>query len=459
MVMFNRYFRDGKLPFRDVYLHAVIQDGHGQKMSKSLGNGVDPRDIIHTHGADALRFILTQIATATQDVRLPVDMICPHCTETFHPKEITSPAGYQVAAEIQTCPKCGKKMVSGYGAATGLATPTDEIPLARNSSSKFDQGRNFANKLWNAARFALSNLPHDEAAGLQFRGFHELAIADLSLADKWIIARLHRTLHRVEDALRDYSFNAYADAMYEFVWGDFCDWYLEAVKPTVKSTPSQQQVLRTVLNAIVRMLHPMMPFVTEALWPSIAACGLAGLDGINLPPSDLLATATWPDIACRVEDKSAATTYERVQNLVSAIRQVRNDQKVPPKKKIKLLATPGVLDLAQQAGPMVSSMADLSAIHPLAADVRPELTLQFEGEQIGLADLAEKIDREAEVKRLTKLIGDLEGRQKAIESRLNNPGYASKAPAHLVEQTRTDLRKIETELSTARAALQSLDRQ
>jgi valyl-tRNA synthetase len=116
MVMFNRYFNDGAIPFRDVYIHAMIQDGHGQKMSKSLGNGVDPRDIIHSHGADALRFTLAQMATATQDVRLPVDTVCPHCGAAFHPREITSPAGYRATSTTTgpspTCPKAAARSSS-----------------------------------------------------------------------------------------------------------------------------------------------------------------------------------------------------------------------------------------------------------------------------------------------------------------------------------------------------------
>ncbi|MEM1353681.1 MAG: valine--tRNA ligase, partial [Planctomycetota bacterium] len=156
MVMFNRYFKGGDLPFRDVFIHAMIQDGHGQKMSKSLGNGVDPMDIIHSHGADAMRYTLTKMTTQTQDVRLPVDMVAPGSGETFTPKYVSGPGGVKVAAPIQE--HNGEKMVSSYGVASGKEKPTDDMPLARNTSEKFDEGQKFANKLWNAFRFALSNL-------------------------------------------------------------------------------------------------------------------------------------------------------------------------------------------------------------------------------------------------------------------------------------------------------------
>ncbi len=161
MVMFNLYFKN-QLPFKDVFIHAMIQDGHGQKMSKSLGNGVDPLDIIRSHGSDAMRYTLTSMTTQTQDVRLPVDTIDPRSGETFTPKFITGPGGVKVAAPVQEWPPgSGREMVSSYGLASGQAEPTGDdgaLPLARNTSEKFDVGQRFATKLWNATRFALGHL-------------------------------------------------------------------------------------------------------------------------------------------------------------------------------------------------------------------------------------------------------------------------------------------------------------
>ncbi|MEE8155051.1 MAG: valine--tRNA ligase, partial [Phycisphaerales bacterium] len=311
MVMFNRYFRDGTLPFRHVYIHPMIQDGQGQRMSKSLGNGVDPRDIIHTHGADALRYTFVQMATTTQDVRLPVDMLCPHCEYALRPTQTTSPTGHRVSVPEPQCPNCSKKMVSEYGIASGLASPTDDTPLARNTSQRFDLGRNFANKLWNAARFALGQM-NGESSG-------EVRLHELPLVDRWILARLYRIVRKIEAALAEYHFNVYADAMYEFIWGDFCDWYLEAIKPTVKDSPAQQQVLRTVLNAILRILHPICPFVTESLWPHVQATGDASLEGICLAPSEMLAEAAWPEIDATVDDVHALADFTRLQSIVESI--------------------------------------------------------------------------------------------------------------------------------------------
>jgi valyl-tRNA synthetase len=459
MVMFNRFLtaddpdpsRRLRLPYKDVYIHAMIQDGHGQKMSKSLGNGVDPRDIIHTHGADAMRFTLAQLATATQDVRMPVDTMCPHadCNETFQPKEITS-GGYRVAAPEQTCPKCGKGMVTVFGAASGQAKPSKEKPLARNTSSKFDLGRNFSNKLWNAVRFALANL---EASNPQAV---DASIQVLTLADKWILSRLHRTLHAVEDAIKSYQFNTYAEAMYDFVWRDFCDWYLEAIKPTVKSSPAQQQVLRTVLNAALRLLHPIMPLVTETLWPHVAASGPAGLDGVTLGDSDLLATAPWPDIRCSIDDRRAHDEFARLQTLVNAIRNLRGENRVNEKKRITLHAPMPVRELIERAGPVASALAGLGAVEPVDSKPAESVAFTFEGEALALAGLVEAVDRAAVRTRLSQEIESLRKRIAGHEGRLANEGYLAKAPVKLVEQTRAELASFASELAAKERELHAL---
>jgi len=314
MTMFNRYFLDGQLPFEHVFIHAMIQDGHGQKMSKSLGNGVDPRDIIHSHGADAMRFTLVQMTTDTQDVRMPVDMLCPHTGEAFTPEYITTPAGHTVAAPVQQSPSGTGDMVSPYGEAMGVAEATDQRPLARNTSSKFDAGRNFANKLWNATRFALRRLD----------GVTELdAPVDLSAApfvDRWIIARLHKTIAEIETALAGYQFAVVADLLYDFVWRDVCDRYLEAIKPTVDDNPGQRAVLGVVLDSVLRLMHPVCPFITEALWPAVSQARCGDVVGVTAPPSELLALATWPTVDADVVDPSAVSEFDRADTLVGLIR-------------------------------------------------------------------------------------------------------------------------------------------
>ena len=457
MVMFNRYLRDGTLPFRHVYINPVLQDGHGQMMSKSLGNGVDPRDIIHSHGADALRFVLCQIATSTQDIRMPVDIVCPHCSHAFGPQEATSPAGYRVAAPKQQCPnsRCGRNMTSAYGEYAGVAAATAEAPLARNSSAKFDLGRNFANKLWNATRFALRNLEEEGEPAPKHRGEQ----GSISLVDRWILTRLHHTAATVEAAVAEYQFNVYAESMYDLVWRDFCDWYLEAIKPTVRGDPAQKQVLRTVLNAILRMLHPVCPFVTEALWPHVQATGDAGLDGVRLAPSARLAAAALPEISASLADEQAAATFERLQALTVAIRQTRAQHHVAPTKRVRLLVTPKAQALIDAGGVTVQTLAALDAVEPLPKDddaAPPDsVALRFEGDQLLVAGFAEVVDRSAQENRLRKQLSQLNKQQEVLVRRLDRPGYLENAPPELVDDTRNQLERINVDIAAVREALES----
>jgi valyl-tRNA synthetase len=274
------------------------------------------------------------------------------------------------------------------------------------------------------------------------------------------VTRLHRTLHHVEDALAEYQFATYADAMYDFVWRDFCDWYLEAVKPTVKGDPTQRQVLRTVLDATLRLLHPVVPHVTEALWPAVQAAGAAGLDGVRLPPNDLLATASWPDIACRVDDKDAIATFERVQALVSAIRNLRGERKVQPKRRIRLLAPTPIVAVVHAGEGVVETLAGLESVEEAPTSREPgALALPFEGHECLLAGLIDSIDgadAEAERARLDKVIADLARGIAGFRAKLGKAGYVAKAPPAVVDETREKLAKAEAELVAAEAARRSL---
>ncbi len=463
MVMFNRYFRDGKLPFRHVYIHAMIQDGHGQKMSKSLGNGVDPRDIIHSHGADAMRFTLAKLATATQDVRMPVDVVCPHCEHAFEPEMITTSAGHRVAAPELTCPSCKKRMVSGYGAASGQVKPAGDMPLARNTSRKFDEGRNFANKLWNAARFALANLREGESDVVR-RG--DAAARSENLVDRWMLARLARTARTIEDALSEYQFHQYAEQMYDLVWREFCDWYLEAIKPTVREDVNQQAVLHVALDSILRMLHPVMPFVTEAIWEQVSASARnrKRVAGVELEPNELCVTAAWPRFDDSIVDEQAIATFERLRGLIEAIRTIRGERNVPRKKRLRLAVGADVLALIENtigADGIVRTLAGLDSIGPLPAQ-RPAgaVPIAFEGGEVlllGVVDEADEGDIEAERARLTKFIEEKERAISGFQSRLSNPNYVSKAPPALVEETKQKLAEAEADREAARRALHSLE--
>ncbi|NCF39190.1 MAG: valine--tRNA ligase [Planctomycetia bacterium] len=454
MVMFNRYF-EAELPFRHVFIHAMIQDGHGQKMSKSLGNGVDPRDIIESHGADAMRFTLAQLSTGSQDVRMPVDMVCPHSGETFTPAFVRNAAGYQVSAPVQKSPKDpALEMVTSYGVATGEVEPDGDRPLARNTSSRFDAGRNFCNKLWNAVRFGLSNLESPAESG---------GDAAPSLVDRWIVSRVHRTERLVAEAIDGYQFNAYVEAMYDLVWRDFCDWYLEAVKPTVRGDLGQQRRLHAVLDSILRMLHPVCPFLTETLWPNLHRLqgirgddGATGVEGLSLPSADRCVVAPWPDIAESAHDSDAEAAFERVQALVSAIRNLRGERQVKPKRRINLHASASVMALIEAAGGVVETLAGLDEVGELESAPDGAIPLPFEGDQLLISNLLDAVDVEGERKRLQKTI---DGKRKQIagfKGKLGNEGYVKNAKPEMVEETRLKLIEAEADLAAAEAGMAAL---
>ncbi|MFG0274764.1 MAG: valine--tRNA ligase [Phycisphaerales bacterium] len=405
MVMFNRFFteddadpaRRGRLPFGDVYIHAVVQDGEGKRMSKSAGNGVDPLDIIETHGADAMRYTLCQMTTQTQDVRMPVER----------------------------------------DEATG-----------RNTSPKFDLGKRFCNKLWNASRFTMMMLAESEA-GAADRG--------LAMIDRWMLSRLADATATINRALETYQFSAYADAVYDLLWRDFCDWYLEGVKPTVKGNTAQQRVLRASLDAILRLLHPVCPFVTESIYEALATGPEVGaVEGLALGaidhPSGLLCRAPWPEVDASLRDEALEAEFERLRSLITQIRDVRAQQGVAPRMRITLHAPKSLVARIGAAGGLVETMAGLEAV----SNDEPEglsTPFPFEGAELRLSGIAGEAGGEGEKQRLAKQIEELTQSLSVLDKRLANPGYTEKAPAHLVQQPRDQRDGRAKELETAKAAL------
>ena len=378
------------IPFRHVHIHATILDGKGERMSKSKGNGVDPVDIIETHGADALRYTLTQMATETQDVRLPV-----------------------------------RKDSRG-----------------RNTSDKFDVGKHFCNKIWQVSlHFAMANLQKIAPEPADERKW--------TLADRWIVSRFNRTLEAANGALEAYRFDQYAKACYDFFWGDFCDWYVEAIKPALRDPQRAGQtatVLAAVLDGALRLMHPMIPFVTEVLWWQLNQVRpQRGLPGrIECPGGQRLIKAAWPTVGSLAE--AAEFLFPKLQEIVVTLRNIRNQYSVNPKQSvtvsiqapgdasrtltenrelIELLATASVKEIKPQLA------APPNAFHTTAA-----------GCDLYVEDL---VDLQAEQKLSTKRREDLKKQIAALRGRLSNEAYTSKAPPHLVQQTRDQLAEAEVE--------------
>ena len=422
MAMFNRYFlgegadgrTPGPVPFHDVFVHAMIQDGEGRKMSKSLGNGVDPLDIIDSHGADALRFTLAHMTTQTQDVRMPVERD----------------------------PETGK-----------------------NTSPKFDAGRNLCNKLWNASRFALAILEKTPP------GDQPVDAAASALVDRWMLARLARAQRDIDAALSEYRFHEYAQTAWDILWRDFCDWYLEAVKPTVADDPAQRGVLRAALDTILRLLHPIAPFITEEIFAHLRAVPAPGVSGLTHastrdrathdpthdPAHDpaTLCVSGWPRLDDALVDEQAEAAFGRVQDIVRAVREVRAQMEVAPRRRITLHASPELLAEIRAGAGLVETLAGLATV---TTEPAPPASAAFtlEGAEHRLSDLADAVDVAAERERLARKLAELDKSITALDARLANPGYTDKAPAHLVEQTRAQHAQLTEERDATRTALDAL---
>jgi len=398
MVMMNVYLLD-QLPFTDVFIHAMIQDGEGRKMSKSLGNGVDPLDIIHSHGSDAMRFTLANMTTNTQDVRMPVQ----------------------------------------HDAATG-----------RNTSEKFDFGRNFANKLWNATRFAVGNL--DGAADPTGKPF------EFQLADKWILSRLSQTVAETNKALENYEFSVYAQNLYDFIWRDLCDWYIEVVKPTIKENPTQQRVLAICFDVALRLLHPAMPFITEKLFAYLnEVVPSRGVPGVTAEPAQLLVKAPWPKADASRVLPDVEKDFEFLRQCTSGIREARNTYRIAPRQKV-VVTVKAPAPIAQklvESGHIISTLASVEA-----REYGPKVDKPANAAAVVVGDveiyLHDLVDADAERTRIAKRIEELSKTIGGLQGRLGNASYVERAPAHLVQQTREQLEGALREAESLRQQLASL---
>jgi valyl-tRNA synthetase len=380
------------IPFHHVAINPTILDGKGERMSKSKGNGVDPVDIIETHGADALRFTLCSMATETQDVRMPVK----------------------------------------------------KLPDGRNTSEKFDFGRNFCNKLWNAARFVLSTLSASPASARHDPGA-------LSLADRWIISRFNATVAETNTAISHYRFDQYAKACYDFFWRDFCDWYVEASKPAMKDPNRAGQtaeVLAAVLDGALRLMHPVTPFITETIWWRLNEVrptrGLPGL--LDCPPSERLIKAAWPSEG--TINEAAEHVFPRLQAVIGAIRNLRNDHKVDQKKRVTVSVSPpgdDAVKVTDENRELIEVLAvcTIREVRDKMPAPANSLRTSVDGCDIYIEDL---VDAGAEQARISKRIEDLKKQRSTLVGRLGNESYIAKAPPQLVEQTRKQLSDVEAAL-------------
>ena len=401
MVMMGQYCR-GDIPFSEVFIHAMIQDGQGRKMSKSLGNGIDPLDIIDSHGADALRFTLVSVTTQTQDVRMPVE-------------SMTLPDG-----------------------------------RTANTSPKFDIGRNFCNKLWNASRFVMTNL-HGQPAWSEIRPGE-------NLADAWILSRLNTAIRDVTGAIEGFRFNELADAIYHFLWDDYCDWYLEIAKARISAGEQQPKaVLAHCLDVILRLLHPVAPFITEAIWRRLN--DISPVRGpCEEPAEPLLAKAHWPLADARAIQPAVEGDFALLAELVRQIRNARAQHNVAPGRKVAVAveAPRGLAEMIARNTDLLKSQAQLSEVTIRQEPFRPPAdaaAVAAGGVKLYVLDI---IDRPAEIARLTKQAQTLRRGVGAIEVKLASAGFLAKAPPELVQRERQRLASLQTDLAAVEKALETL---
>jgi len=446
----------GEIPFHDVYIHPKILDGSGETMSKSKGNGVDPLDIISKFGADALRFGLAYMCTETQDVRMPVEFECPHCQKLVEQtqKNRTQPR--------VPCPHCGQPFSTQWA-----AKPEDTaLPRAAVVSERFELARNFCNKLWNAARFALLNLEGYKAATAG-RAV-ELDTGELAVEDQWILSRLSTVTSQVTTALDQYKFADAARVLYDFAWDEFCSFYLEMSKSRLQdesSRPTAQRILAHTLDVILRLLHPMSPFITEDIWQRLNTAAptreldkKAG-DGIAGAAAESIMIASWPEADPSLVDDEIEDRFARFQEVLRGLREVRARQGIAPKTAIQFSAKcdAAASKLLEPMRAYFETMAGAvpTEIGPTVA--APPLSANFTVTGIEVyVDLAQHIDVAAEIARKEKEKIKLDQMIAAKENQLSNKAFVSRAPEAVISKERSALEELKAAKASTEASLAML---
>ncbi len=434
----------GEIPFSEVFIHPKILDGYGETMSKSKGNGVDPIDVIDKFGADALRFGLCWLTTETQDVRMPVQFECPHCNALINQTK-TNRSQPKVK-----CDKCSKEFSTQWA-----ETPADKaLPKAPVVSERFEAARNFTNKLWNAARFTMMNL----------EGFTHGPInrQQLALEDRWLLSRLATVNQAMTTAIREYRYADAARAIYDFAWDDFCSNYLEIAKPRMQSTADRttvQRVLAHVLDQLLRLLHPMMPFVTEAIWQQLGKFAPTRDLLTQKPASQYVMLADWPTAELKDQDLEIEQQFAQFTALLGAIREIRSRQSVPPKETVgySLKIDHSTAKILRPMFPFVESMAGAELVE-MGSDVNPpavNATMVLDKMTV-YVDLSKLIDVGAEIQRNEKLLENLIKQIASKESKLSNETFVSRAPADVVEKERASLTDLITQRDIAKTSLEQL---
>jgi valyl-tRNA synthetase len=428
MIMLGLKFMDD-VPFREVYVHGLIRDGEGQKMSKSKGNVIDPLDIVDGIELEAL---VTKRTTGLMQPHLAPGI--EKSTRKQFPEGI---AAFGTDALRFTF--------------ASLATQSRDI---RFDLARVGGYRNFCNKLWNAARFVMLMTEGDAAAGAALDAAAEGGVDSvaLSTADRWITSRLGETLRAVDAAFAEYRFDYAATALYEFTWYEFCDWYLELVKPVLQdesaapaARAAARRTLLSTLESLLRALHPLMPFITEVIWQRVAplAGTIAAASGDALGSDATIMLAPWPRAADHARDEAAEREMQWLTKVILGVRQIRGEMDISPARKLPLLlahASPEDLRLAQTHRALLLRLAGLENVNVLPeAATAPPAAAALVGELTLLVPMAGLIDPAAEADRLGKRIKKIQGEIQKAQGKLGNASFVASAPPAVVAQERERL--------------------
>ncbi|MFH5805367.1 valine--tRNA ligase [Alienimonas sp. DA493] len=469
MVLFGKYLRND-VPFKHVYIHPKILDGFGRTMSKSKGNGVDPLELVEKYGPDAVRFTIASFAGETQDVRLPVSYEHPETGEIVPQTQAHTEAKPEQAEDGSLVKPTVRfpKAKADLQYVTPNYEPDPGVPVARVVADRFEYGRNFCNKLYNAARFAAMNL----------KGYvpGPVAAADLQLEDRWVLSRLAKVTAEVDTLLGRYQLDAATRALRGFVWDEFCDWYVEMVKPRLRLAEGEEQteeraaaqrVLVHVLDSILRLVHPWAPFVTEEVWANLKE--VAPERGLPEPTSaaDLCALAGWPEARREDVDDALEARFDALKEVVVAVRNVRGVYNLPPAAPLQLHLR-SAEDFAGDLGSIAEQFDQLARVvlAKAGAEVtRPPASAAFSlsagGEDgapaEGFIPLGDVIDLDAERERQQAEAERLRGHIAGHEKKLSNENFVSRAPAEVVEGVRETLATLKAQLAAAENVLAELE--
>jgi len=433
----------GDVPFREVFVHPKILDGDGETMSKSKGNGIDPLDIIAKFGPDALRFGMAHLTTETQDVRMPVEFECPHCE-----------AAVKQTRENRTlprldCPHCGRPFATQWA-----SNPEDAaLPRAAAVSERFEQARNFCNKLWNASRFALLHLEDYQDAPV---GSDAPAVED-----HWILSRLGTVTRQVTGALQSHQYAEATRILYGFAWDELCGFYVEMLKDRFQDAvrrPIAQRVLAHALDVLLRLLHPIIPFITEEIWRLLGTVApRRGLTPTEASPSIMV--ADWPVADPSHANPAMESRFAVFQAALGGVREIRSRQNIPPKDEVEFSVrcddeTARSLDsMRAYFGRMANARA--IAIGSAAKSPAPNAAVSLPNMEIQV-DLRKHINVDAERARLERQSREVDKQVAAKRAKLANAAFVDRAPADIVRRERESLAELETRLAAVRDSLDRL---